>query len=89
MDRPERRPGLDRAALSAFYFTVKPHSFANCPSCGEAAEELILPPGKNKTQAEGLYQDMAYGISERLLGRADIWIILGYSCPDYDEDVAK
>jgi hypothetical protein len=58
-----------------------------CPSCGENAVELILPPGRNKTRGESLYHDWVYSIAEAVASRSSTWICLGYSCPDYDEDV--
>jgi hypothetical protein len=58
-----------------------------CKRCGGIALPLILPPGRNKTQGEGAYHEMAHSAAIQLLGKSDTWVILGYSCPDYDRDV--
>lgn len=60
-----------------------------CPACRSEAVELILPPGKNKTREEGIYHDWIYPLAEAVAKRASAWVILGYSCPDYDEDVVE
>lgn len=57
-----------------------------CESCGTKSYELILPPGTNKTPSESDYYNMLFRRAGSALQRADTWILLGYSCPDYDAD---
>ena len=58
-----------------------------CATCGKRALELILPPGRNKTREEGMYFESAAGLTRLALARFDLWILLGYSVPDYDQDM--
>jgi hypothetical protein len=59
-----------------------------CPACGELATSLILPPGRNKSPAESRFLEATNAVAEAALSRADAWVILGYSCPEYDVDMA-
>jgi hypothetical protein len=58
-----------------------------CPACGEETRPLIIPPGEVLTPAESSYSDFMYKAASKRLERSSSWIILGYSCPDYDRDV--
>jgi hypothetical protein len=60
-----------------------------CRVCGRPTVELILPPGHNKVAPEDDYHRLVYGLAELALERADTWLVLGYSCPEYDKDVAR
>jgi len=66
---------------------ASPDAAPHCTSCNRETVELILPPGHNNSQEETAFHDLVYGEAEQALGRADTWIVLGYSCPDYDVDV--
>jgi hypothetical protein len=59
-----------------------------CRVCHQPMSPLILPPGKNKTRAEGMFHGYLYRLAERALEKANAWIIIGYSCPTYDADIA-
>ena len=49
---------------------------------------MVLPPGENKSREEGAFHDLVYGEAQRILGRSDTWLIVGYSFPEYDRDVS-
>src|SRR5207248_2075330 len=58
-----------------------------CPACGRNASYLLLPPGRSKTPGETAFYKQMYSHADRMLSQADTWVVLGYSVPDYDEDV--
>jgi hypothetical protein len=68
--------------LHADYGKVK------CPSCKKLATPVVLPPGENKSREEGAFHDLVYSEAQRILGRSDTWLIVGYSFPEYDRDVS-
>jgi hypothetical protein len=86
-----RKPFAPKQGLKGlgFAYSITPHSYAECQVCGEPAVELVLPPGKNKTKGEGEYHEHVYALSERLLSQSDNWVVVGYSFPEYDEDVSS
>ena len=59
-----------------------------CPKCGLEMHPLILPPGRNKTKEEGAYHDCVYAKAEAVLFGSNTWLLLGYSMPTYDIDLA-
>jgi hypothetical protein len=59
-----------------------------CHTCRERLHTLIIPPGRNKTREETRYHEIVYGLAEAALMRANRWTILGYSAPEYDDDIA-
>ncbi|MEM9549265.1 MAG: hypothetical protein AAGA77_24985, partial [Bacteroidota bacterium] len=68
------------------YFSLK-NSNESCPVCNYPALDLIIPPGRNKGNGEGFFYKTMNQVSKQVLSISDCWVILGYSCPEYDEDV--
>lgn len=62
-------------------------ALGKCPSCGADYASLLLPPGKNKSAEEGTFLESVFATAEGALAKADNWLLLGYSFPDYDADV--
>ena len=58
-----------------------------CPQCERYLSEWIVPPGRNKGPTESAYHRFAYARAGAALRRSTTWLIVGYSCPDYDKDV--
>jgi len=84
-----RTPFLADKRQDPTAFSVMLKVEKTCPKCGSDALPLILPPGRNKVRGEGLYHEMVYSAAASYLGASDTWVILGYSCPDYDRDVTE
>jgi hypothetical protein len=72
-----------------FQMHIRPDEKRRCVTCGEVMAELILPPGRNKTREEGQFATMLYEYAELALARSQHWVIIGYSAPEYDADVAS
>ncbi|MCD4664950.1 MAG: hypothetical protein K8R68_06725, partial [Bacteroidales bacterium] len=60
-----------------------------CKICGEELYDLILPPGENKIIEEDLYHNKMYSETEKVLKSSSSWVIIGYSFPEYDNDILK
>lgn len=58
-----------------------------CPACNGVAHELVLPPGVNQSTLESAYHQAVFRQARRALERADTWVVLGYSCPAYDQEI--
>jgi hypothetical protein len=48
-----------------------------------------VPPGRNKGPSESAYHRFAYLRAEQALRRSTNWLVVGYSCPEYDKDVTS
>jgi hypothetical protein len=68
-------------------FTVPDGPKDLCEHCREDLFDLILPPGRNKTREEGRFYDFTHHVMAVALDRAEVWLLLGYSLPDYDVDM--
>lgn len=66
-----------------------PGKHESCRSCSEPLVPLLVPPGKNKTSGEDLFLSEVYSFAQQALAVADTWVVLGYSCPEYDYDVTN
>ncbi len=57
-----------------------------CEECGKPVADLILPPGKNKTLEEDAFHRRVYAEARKAL-QARTWVVIGYSFPEYDQDL--
>jgi hypothetical protein len=55
------------------------------PSRGRRYTALVLPPG----DSDGRVLDDVWQGARRVLREANVWIICGYSLPDYDDDIRQ
>jgi hypothetical protein len=86
-----RRPFTIRPQVSlgsTLLETIYAHDIM-CKKCKSKAYEFILPPGKNKIEPEWEYHQLTYAMAEKILQRANSWVIVGYSCPKYDYDIIE
>jgi hypothetical protein len=81
-----RQPSLSKSDRFPPYF-FGPGAHEYCSSCSGTLVPLIVPPGENKTSGEDSYLATVYSHARSTLATSDTWVILGYSCPEYDHDV--
>jgi hypothetical protein len=84
-----RVPGRYEDKEGEYSMHIRPDKDRTCRACGEVMTELLLPPGENKTEDEGRFLKTVYLHAEHALARSQHWVVVGYSAPDYDADIAS
>jgi hypothetical protein len=82
-----RRPCLPEKEERFPPYFFGPRKQESCRFCSETLVPLLVPPGKNKTSGEDSFLSAVYSLAQETLASADTWVVLGYSCPEYDYDV--